>query len=277
LAPDDGAEPDAAVIRRVCRATLALPLLAVGIGAGSSVVHLGPAAPLCSEASTLHRVALLVEHADEQVIRRCVGFDTTTATALAVLDASGLEVGTSSYGVLGSAICQIDGEPTSYPPGCFTGSGSYWVLFVSRAGGAWVTSPVGASSASVGDGDAVGFRYDPQGGADPPPPSPAGTCPAVTPPPTRKPTPPARATSSSPASSSRPAVPAPGAATHAATSAPAGGVLGLVTPAPSARPIASLRNTSDPSGINPGLLLAAVGAGALAGLLIVGTMRRRRE
>ena len=265
------------MIRRLCRATLAVPLLAVGIGAASSVARLGPAAPLCSEASTLHRVALVVEHGDGQVIRRCVGFDTSTATALAVLDASGLEVGTSSYGVLGSAICQIDSEPASYPPGCFTGSGSYWVLFVSRAGGAWVDSPVGASSVSVGDGDAVGFRYDPQAGADPPPPSSAGTCPAVTPPPAKTSTPPARATPSSPASSSRPAVPAPGAATHSATTAPTAGVLGLVTPGPRARSIASPSSTSNPSGINPGLLLAAVGAGALAGLLMVGTMRRRRE
>jgi hypothetical protein len=59
--------------------------------------------------------------------------------------------------------------------------------------------------------------------------------------------------------------------------APTAGVLGLATPGPSARSIASLRSTGDPSGINPGLLLAAVGAGALGGLLIVGTMRRRRE
>jgi hypothetical protein len=277
LAPDDGAEPEAGVIRRLCRITLAVPLMAVGIGAASSVARLGPAAALCSQASTLNRVALVVEHGDGRVIRRCVGFDTSTATALAVLDASGLEVGTSSYGVLGSAICQIDSEPASYPPGCFTGSGSYWVLFVSRAGGAWVASAVGVSSVSVGDGDAVGFRYDPQAGADPPPPSPAGTCPAVTPPPARTPTPPARPTPSAPASFSRPAAPAAGAATHSATSAPTAGVLGLVTPRPSARSIASLSSTGDPSGINPGLLLAAVGAGALAGLLIVGTMRRRRE
>jgi hypothetical protein len=277
LAPDDGAEPEAAVFRRLCRVTLAVPLLAVGIGATSSVARLGPAAPLCTEASTLYRVALVVEHGDGQAIRRCVGFDTSTATALAVLDASGLEVGTSSYGVLGSAICQIDSEPASYPPGCFTGSGSYWVLFVSRAGGAWLNSPIGVSNLSVGDGDAVGFRYDPQAGADPPPPSPAGTCPVMTPPPARTPTPPARATPPAPVSSSRPAVAAPGAATHSATVAPTAGVLGLATPGPSARAIASLRGTGDPSGINPGLLLAAVGAGALAGLLMVGSIRRRRE
>ena len=119
---------------------VALPLLGAGMGAAASVAGSGPAAPLCAQAASLHRVGIVVEHGDGQVIRRCVGFDTATATALAVLQASGLEVGISSYGGgLGAAVCQIDNEPSTYPPGCFTASGSYWVLFVSRAGGAWAT------------------------------------------------------------------------------------------------------------------------------------------
>ena len=132
------------------RLLLALPLLVAGIGAGSTVARVGPAAPVCAQAAYAHRVGLVVEHGDGQVVRRCVGFDTPTATALDVLQASGLELGISSYGGgLGTAICQIDNEPTTYPPGCFTTTGLYWVLFVSHAGGPWVNSDVGASNLTV--------------------------------------------------------------------------------------------------------------------------------
>lgn len=161
------------MIRRLLRFALALPVMAVGLGAASSAASVGPAAPLCAQAAVAHRAGVVVEHGDGRVIRRCVGFSTATATALAVLQGSGLEVGISSYGGgLGAAICQIDDEPSTYPPGCFTSTGSYWVLFVSRAGGAWTVSDLGASNVAVGNGDDIGFRYDLQNGADPPPPSP---------------------------------------------------------------------------------------------------------
>jgi hypothetical protein len=266
------------VIPKLVRIALLLPLLAAGITAVSSTAGVGPAAPLCAQAAFLHRVGLVVEHGDGQVVRRCVGFDTSTATALAVLQASGLEVGEISYGGLGTAICQIDNEPPTYPPGCFTPSGSYWVLFVSHAGGAWVNSAVGASSVSVGDGDAVGFRYDPQSGADPPPASPAGTCPAVTPPPARSPTP--RAPAATSAGDARAPAIATSQTPARASTTPTSGVLGLVTPGPSATvraTVASLSGGGEPPGINLGLLLAAIGVGGLAGLLGVRTLQRRRE
>jgi hypothetical protein len=266
------------VIRRLLRITLALPVLAVGLGAASSVARLGPAVPLCVQAASSHRVGLVVEHGDGRVIRRCVGFGTATATALAVLQGSGLEVGISSYGGgLGAAVCQIDNEPATYPPGCFTATGSYWVLFLSRAGGGWAVSSLGASNVTVANGDDIGFRYDPQTGADPPPPSPAGTCPTVTPPPARTPTPAARATpppraTSSPAAAttSRPATPRP-------TTTPASGVLGRVTPGATPAPVGALRAASDRPGVNVGLLLAAVGAGGLVGVLGARSLRRRPE
>ena len=264
------------MIRRLLRITLALPVLAVGLGTTSSVARLGPAASLCAQAATQHRVGVVVEHRDGRVIRRCVGFGTATSTALAVLQGSGLEVGISSYGGgLGAAVCQIDNEPATYPPGCFTATGSYWVLFVSRAGGAWAVSSLGASSVIVASGDDIGFRYDSQSGVDPPPPSPAGTCPTVTPAPARTPTatatPAPRTTFSSPAATtSRLATPRPAAT-------PASGVLGLVTPAATPAPVGALRAADDSSGVNVGLLLAAVGAGGLVGLLGARSVRRRRE
>jgi hypothetical protein len=266
------------VIRRLLRFTLALPLAAAGLAAASSAAGAGPAAPLCAQAAVAHRAGVVVEHGDGRVIRRCVGLNTATTTALAVLQGSGLEVGTSSYGGgLGAAVCQIDYEPSTYPPGCFTSTGSYWVLFVSRAGGAWAVSDLGASNVAVGNGDDIGFRYDSQNGADPPPPSPAGTCPVVTPPPARTPTPAARATPPPRATLSQSATPTAHPATPPAPTTPTAGVLGVATPGATPIAVGSLRSASAPPGVNVGLLLAVVGAGGLVGLLGARVLRRRRE
>lgn len=268
-------------MRRLLRVVLALPLLGMGIGAVTAAVRIGPANPMCAQAAFSHRVGLVVEHADGQVVRRCVGFDTPAATALDVLQASGLEVGISSYGGgLGAAVCQIDHEPATYPPGCFTSTGLYWVLFVSHAGGAWVNSDLGASNLTVTNGDDIGFRYDSQTGADPPPPSPAGTCPVVTPPPapTRTPAPSVRSTPTQQTPSSprgTPAIPNPATSTPSTT--PIAGILGLATPGATAAPLASLRSPGEQPGLNVGILLAAIGAGGLIGLLGTSILRRRRE
>jgi hypothetical protein len=276
-APAAGAECDIRVSRRLLQITLALPLLAIGIGA-SGATGAGPAVPLCAQAAAAHRVGLVVEHGDGQVVRRCVGFATPTIAALSVLQAGGLEVGISSYGGgLGVAICQIDNEPTTYPPGCFTASGSYWVLFVSHGGGAWVTSGLGASSVTVGDGDDIGFRYDSQTGTDPPPPSPAGTCPVVTPPPAPKPTAPAQPTLAPRGTSSPPGSPTSRPATAPSITTAAAGVLGVATPGATLAPLASLRVANAQNGVNVGVLLAAIGAGALIGLLGAQALRRRRQ
>ena len=267
------------MIRRFVRFTIALPLVAVGLGAASSAASVGPAAPLCAQAAVAHRAGEVVEHGDGRVIRRCVGFNTATTTALAVLQGSGLEVGISSYGGgLGAAVCQIDYEPSTYPPGCFTSTGSYWVLFVSRAGGPWTVSDLGASNVAVGNGEDIGFRYDSQNGADPPPPSPAGTCPVVTPPPARTPTPAARATAPPPqATSSRSATSTAHPATAPPTTTPTAAVLGVATPGATPISVGSLRSASPPTGVNVGVLLAVVGAGGLVGLLGARVLRRRRE
>ena len=268
------------MIRRFVRFAFALPLVAVGLGAASSAASVGPAAPLCAQAAVAHRAGVVVEHGDGRVIRRCVGFNTATTTALAVLQGSGLEVGTSSYGGgLGTAICQIDYEPSTYPPGCFTSTGSYWVLFVSRAGGAWAVSDLGASNVAVGNGDDIGFRYDSQSGADPPPPSPAGTCPVVTPPPARTPTPAARATPPPRATFSQSATPTahPATTPRPPLTTPTAGVLGVATPGATPVSVGALRAASAPPGVNVGMLLAVLAAGGLVGLLGARVLRRRRE
>jgi hypothetical protein len=250
------------------RCAIALPLFAVGLGATSAVAHVGPAAPLCAQASYTHHVGLVVEHGDGRVIKLCIGFDSPTLTALAVLQASGLETGLDSYGGLGTAVCQIDHEPIGYTT-CLPASGSYWALFIANSGGAWTAAEKGASSTAVAPGDDVGFRYDPQAGADPPPPSPTGTCPVVTaatPVPSVRP----RATSSAPAKT-------PGSS---ATATPTASVVGA-TPSPAdtvpptgARQVVA---SSPATSINVGLLAAGCGIGGLLGLLGAQALRRRRR
>jgi hypothetical protein len=279
------------VSRTLLRLAVALPLLAGGLGVVSGVARAGPAAPLCAQAGSTHRVALVVEHGNGRVIRICVGFTTSTVSALAVLQSSGLESGTESYGSLGTAICQIDNEPAQYTT-CLPASGSYWVLFISHAGGAWTASSKGASSAAVADGDGVGFRYDPQAGADPPPPSPVGTCPVPTPSPgptptpvpTSRPTPGAtHAPGATPTSHLTPS-PNSGIANStatpgtAATAPPTAGVLGLASPGASPASVGSLAPASrQPPLTNAGLIVAVVGVASLMSLLGFLGLRRRRE
>jgi hypothetical protein len=262
------------VTRIVCRVALIAPILAVGLGATSSMARIGPAAPLCAQAASTHRVGLVVEHGNGQVIRRCIGFDGPTITAVAVLQASGLEIGLDTYGSLGAAVCQIDHEPAGYTA-CLPASGSYWVLFVSHSGGAWVTSATGASSTYVGGGDDVGFRYDPVGGADPPPAAAGGTCPPAAP---------ATAAPSGRPSGRTPApgriTPQPARPTSTAATAPTSAVLGTTPssgPAQARARAAAAVASNAGAGVNVGLLAAVSAIGGLFGLLGAQALRRRRR
>lgn len=282
--------------RRLLRFALAVPLLAIGLGTASAAARVGPAEPLCAQAASVHHAGIVVELGDGQVVRQCVGFGTATITALAVLQASGIEYQIAPYGSLGEAVCQIDDEPTGYTQ-CLPSSGSYWVFFVSRGGGAWANSAQGVSNATVGDGDDVGFRYDPLAGADPPPASPAGTCPTATPtpapttqptpPPTSKPTPIATtppAGTASPATATQTTVPSPPVTNSATgpidTEAPTGtpGSIGQPSPASRTVPISDVSPAAAVSSpFAPGLVLAACIVGALLALLGVQEVRRRHR
>ena len=256
---------------RAARVILFAPALAAGIaGGGAAVGHHAPLAPICATASWSHHAALVVEHGDGRTIRLCIGFDAASITGEDMLRASGLEHGTVSYGSLGDAVCQIDGEPTTYPPSCFTTSGPYWVTFVSRHGGAWAAANLGVSNEIFGDGDAEGFRYDPQTGSAAAPVSPAGTCSM---PPSR----PAATSGASP----RPGSPTP----HGGAAATPDSSVAAVASAPTQTPglaeptvaprgrTGALATAAQP--LNAGVLAAAVAGGGLVGLLTVLASRRR--
>lgn len=261
-------------MRRAAVIVPAALLLAVLAWAGA------PAGPgrTCAQAAGSAHVAVVVEHGGGQVLAACVGFVGGSLTGAQVMDASGIEYATSGYGGgLGNAVCQVDHEPTTYPPGCWTGGSRYWSLFVSRAGGSWTPSDRGLSSQTFAAGDALGWHYVPQSGpGGGPPPSPAGVCPEpVTP--TSSPI--GAATGPGPATPAGPgSVPPPGTSQVS----PATPDLAVVTtPGPTgirparAQPSRPALTAAPAPGLNLGWLVAAIVGGALGGLLIVQVLSRR--
>jgi hypothetical protein len=120
---------------------------------------------------------------------RCIAFGGSSLTGEQVLAQSGLEYQTVAFGGLSDAVCQVDGEPVTFPPTCWTGSSPFWELFIARKGGSWSWSSLGMSALVVHDGDSEGLRFEPQTSTSPP--VEMGNCPSSTPTPrpTPKPTP----------------------------------------------------------------------------------------
>jgi hypothetical protein len=99
----------------------------------------------------------VIEHSGGSLITRCVTFAEEQISGLQLVERSGVEYQAQSFGSMGSAMCQLDREPSTVPPGCF-GSGPYWQYF-HRQGSGWQASLVGASSSVLHDGDMDGWRY----------------------------------------------------------------------------------------------------------------------
>lgn len=159
--------------------------LALGLSVAGALVMLSaagavgggaPSAPGCAVAAGVHHAALVVEHLDGAVITSCVSFTSDRITGDQLLQLSHVEYATDDYGSMGKAVCQIDHEPATYPPGCWTSSSPYWAMYVSRGGSGWSVSNLGISSQTFGDGDAEGFRYESQSSREAPAP-PVGICP----------------------------------------------------------------------------------------------------
>ncbi len=252
---------------RALRVALFSPPAAVLFSAGAAFAHGASSPAPCAAASYTHHASLVVEHGDGHALRVCIGFDSPALTGDEMLQAGGIQHGEVDYGPLGKAVCQIDSEPATYPNTCWTQTSPYWVVFVSRAGGAWQASGQGVSSLTFADGDAEGFRYDSQTGPAAAPVSPGGTCAlgvAVTSAPIGS----ARGvTAPASVANPRPSAPPSTTATEpAATRSP--GVTGA-TPVIRAAPAAS--------SLNAGVLAAAVGGGLLIGLLAARLAVRRRR
>lgn len=277
--------------RRSVVAALVAPLGGLLCGVGAAAVVMVPAAQGCAAATYSSHVTLVVEHGNSQVTGLCIGFDGASITGEQILQASGLQYATQSYGSLGDAVCQIDGEPASYGS-CLPASGPYWAMFVSRGGGAWQGADRGVSTETFTDGDAEGFRYDDQGGSEPPPASPAGVCAralaaaagssgASTAPPAAQPSSAAAGSASQGAAPARSPAAAGAATPDAAGSAAAAGssdvpAPAVVTAAPHGLASAAGATPRPADGPDPWVLAACLAGGGLAGLAVVRLARRRR-
>ena len=171
---------------KVVRRRAALGLSAVLLAVLGIVTPVGATIPTCLAAAGGHRVALVIEHGTGSQLVSCVWFSGDTISGADILKQSGVEYATTVYGGLGAAVCQIDAEPATYPPSCWTASSPYWTMFVARDGGPWTLSSLGITAQVFRDGDAEGFRYESQAsGTVPPtaagrcPPSPSPTAPQV--------------------------------------------------------------------------------------------------
>lgn len=259
------------------RALVALAALGAALGLGAAVPG-APGHPTCAQAAGEHHAAIVVEHSSGATLTRCVSFSGDSISAQQAMDMSGVEYQTSTYGGgLGAAVCQVDYEPRTYPPGCWTSTSPYWGMYISRAGGGWAVSQRGISSQTLSDGDALGWHYQPQSGpGGGPPPSPAGVCAAAGAPP-----PAPAAPGTAPAGQ----VPAPGAAAAGGSAAPAPDGPAESSPAPPSEPATSAGAPSTPrpsasaarpvsrraagQRLDPGILAASLGGGALLGFLVL--------
>jgi hypothetical protein len=107
--------------------------------------------------AAIHHAALVIQHASGSVITRCVAFAEDQITGLQLVERSGVQYEAQNFGSIGTAMCQLDREPSTVPPGCF-GSGPYWQYFHHR-GSAWQSSAFGASSSVLRDGDMDGWHF----------------------------------------------------------------------------------------------------------------------
>ena len=235
----------------------------------------------------------MVEHGNGSTSTQCVAFNGASLTGEQVLDASGIEYKTVAFGGLSAAVCQVEGEPATFPPSCWTSTSSFWAFFVARKGGTWFSSSLGISSQTFHDGDSEGFRYEPQD--VPLPPTIMGNCPSPTPTPVATPRPTPRPTSTPaptqattvgptttpPAGSTPPSQPAASSNGPAASPVPpspagSGAVAAIeATPGPSS-PVVGGGNadaTSGSAGDGTPALVAAIAA--IAGLAGLATLRRR--
>jgi hypothetical protein len=147
--------------------------------AASGLAFLVPASPFASScaAAGSHSAALVIEHGDGTLLTQCVAFDATSITGEGLLNSSGVAWSGQTFGGFGVAVCAIQAEPAHYST-C-PGKDSYWAIFVSTGGSAWQMAAAGATSITLGNGDALGFRYVPAVGTPQSPPSPAGVCPVA--------------------------------------------------------------------------------------------------
>ncbi|MGB2939682.1 MAG: hypothetical protein WBD38_05220 [Candidatus Dormiibacterota bacterium] len=237
------------------------------------------APPACVNQSAAHHATVMVRHGDGRAFTACVGFSGDTIGGKELLTASGIEHGFSSDPNYGDTVCQVDNEPSSYPPDCLKQS-SYWSIWISPCGGSWAFAHKGIDGIAFHDHEAEGFSFVPQAGGPPPPPA---DCPPAAPPPASAAAdsggsagggssganPGAGASARSAAGPATAGQPSPESSPDPSSTSPNPGEVALgggASPAPSAGPLPALAtNTSNLVGIGA----AAATAIGLVALLVI--------
>ena len=219
-----------------------------------------------------HRAALVIQHSSGRVITRCVGFVEQQITGLQLIQRSGVQYQAQTFGSVGTAICQLDNEPSPVPSNCF-GSGPYW-QYSHRTSAGWQPSAVAASSWRVNDGDMDGWRFAGGSAQTPPVIAFATVCgqPQASIAPTHQASSPAPVVRAAPSIASK-------ATAASATATPSPSVQALMpTRSPSEKAALAATGPSLPGNRSSGLgtWLLIVGAVALLGGLGAFTLLRRR-
>lgn len=257
---------EAAVTLRIRRLLLAGAIaLVVQLPVGAAALS---SPSTCAAADGTHHVALVVQHGDGATVIRCVAFAGSSVSGEQALASSGVSYETVSFGGLNDAVCQVDGEPATFPPDCWTSTSNFWALFIARAGGAWFASSLGISSLTLRDGDTEGLRFEPQ--AQPIAPTVKGNCPTATPPPIATPRPIPRSTpkptlTTGPGQPTEPPTPVPAATTPTATlpsAQPSLGPTPIVSDNPPSPGAVAIVSPVEPAGSSADPLVAAPASAA---------------
>lgn len=130
------------------------------------VAALGPWTAAAHEG--LHRAGLVVRHGDGRLTYVYVVYPEEEIAGIELLRRSGLDLVTVGFGGLGEAVCALEGE------GCSAGEcrknlcqrnpdAPYWQPCYQTAPGEWRAWRLGASSATIRDGEMYGWSW---GGCD---------------------------------------------------------------------------------------------------------------
>ena len=244
------------------RAAILAICLGVGVGSNWHTAQAATSLVVCNGAA--QHAAVVVEHDDGTIRTACVGVMGASINGSALLGASGISFGPGS-----AELCQVDGEPSSYPDPCLIANLPYWQILIAKPGGAWTAANFGITSPNliIADGGALGFHYVSQSATSDMPPTPWGTA-SVT-----KATSPTTVTTGHTAAPRAPdllAHSAPPAATNSASASAAPTLSTTLTAAkaPPAAPGATINATG---------LLGTGAIGGLLGLLALQILRARRS
>ena len=138
-------------------ATLALAIIgAITACGGSPSAATASPASTCINASAPRHAYVVVEHLSGATVQACVGFSTVAIDGQTLMDKSGIKYQFQKFS-FGSAVCQIDNEPTQYSQ-CFPQNQPYWALFI-ESGGQWSSAPNGYTQEVLHDKEALGWHY----------------------------------------------------------------------------------------------------------------------